>query len=237
MVEQDSALGGRAVAVVPARGGSKGIPRKNLVPLLGMPMLLYTIRAARAVPRIEGILLSTDDAEIATVAREQGVCAVERPKELARDDSPTEPCVIHAMDWWAEREGADPEWVVLLQPTAPLRIAADIEAAFDVLLRTEADCVLSVVERREFHWDRRGDLGVPKWDISKRPRRQDLRPDYIENGAIYISRSRLYREGGNRLGGKIALSVMPPERSVDVDEPSDLLLVEQLLRNRGTENG
>lgn len=198
-------------------------------------MMVYTIRAAKAVSRIDEVLLSTNNEEIASVAKDEGVRVVERPDELARDDSPTEPCVLHAMDCWAEENGTDPEWVVLLQPTTPLRTSADIEQAFEVLDRTGADCVLSVVERREFRWVRDGDLGKPKWDIANRPRRQDLHPDYIENGAVYISHSRLYRERGNRLGGKIALSVMPSERSIDVDEPSDLVLVENILRNRREE--
>jgi N-acylneuraminate cytidylyltransferase len=235
MVEHAGASRRTAIAVIPARGGSKGIPRKNLVPVAGVPMMVYTIRAAQAVSRIGEILLSTNDEEISSVAKKEGVRVIKRPDELARDDSPTEPSVLHAMDCWHAENGTDPEWVVLLQPTAPLRSPADIERAFGVLDETGADCVLSVVERREFRWDRNGGLGVPQWDISHRPRRQDLDPDYIENGAVYISRSTLYREKGNRLGGRIALSVMPPERSIDVDEPSDLLLVENFLRNRGEE--
>lgn len=226
-----------AIAIVPARGGSKGIPRKNLVPLQGTPMMVYTIRAGLGCDRIGAVVVSTDDAEIAEVAQKEGAHVVERPPELARDDSPTEPCVLHAMDWWKEREGCDPAWVVLLQPTAPLRDSSDIDEAFKILERTGADCVLSVRERREFHWELRGDLGFPKWDIANRPRRQDLVPDYIENGAIYITRSELYREEGNRLGGRIALSVMPGERSVDVDEPEDIPLVEEYLRRRNEEDG
>jgi N-acylneuraminate cytidylyltransferase len=222
-----------AIAIVPARGGSKGIPRKNLVPLLGIPMLSYTLRAAREVEEISKVLVSTDNEEIAEVARAEGALVIERPVELARDDSPTEPCIVHAMDRWREREGADPDWVVLLQPTAPLRQAEDIRRAFQTLESTGADSILSVVERREFRWVREGEMGRPLWDIENRPRRQDLIPDYVENGAIYITRSSLYREGGNRLGGSIALSVMPAERSIDVDEPSDLLLVENFLRKIG----
>lgn len=221
-----------AIAIVPARGGSKGIPRKNLIPLLGVPMLVYTLRASMGCDWIAKTLVSTDDGEIAEVARAEGAEVVERPSELATDRSPTEPAVLHAMDWWKEREGSDPDWVVLLQPTAPLRDSSDIDQAFKILARTGADCVLSVRERREFHWEVRGDLGFPKWDIANRPRRQDLAPDTIENGAIYITRSSLYRSGGNRLGGKIAVSVMPGERSVDVDEAEDIPLVEAYLRQR-----
>ncbi|MCA9429535.1 MAG: hypothetical protein KC940_03400, partial [Candidatus Omnitrophica bacterium] len=102
--------------------------------------------------------------------------------------------------------------------------------AFKILEKSGADCILSVMERREFHWEREGDFGVAQWDIDHRPRRQELRPDLIENGAIYISRADLYRKRGNRLGGKIALYEMPLERSIDVDEPFDLWLVESTLR-------
>ncbi len=222
----------RQVAIIPARGGSKGIPRKNLQPLQGVPLIAHTIRAARECARIDSVLVSTEDSEIATVAEREGALVVPRPSELARDDSPTEPCILHAMDWWRERKGEDPAVVVLLQPTSPLRDSTDIERAFTIYVGAEADSLLSAVERREFHWEERDGLGIPKWDIRKRPRRQELTPDLIENGAIYITKSSVYREHGNRLGGRIAVYRMPPERSIDVDEPFDLLLAEMLLDKR-----
>lgn len=219
-----------SIAIIPARGGSKGIPRKNLAPLLGVPLVAYSIRAARESHRFAAVLVSTDDAEIAQVARGEGALVVERPPDLARDESPTEPCILHALDWWKECQGSDPDWAALLQPTSPLRDSTDIRQAFTILATTGADSVLTVVERREFHWRAEGGLGVPLWDIRNRPRRQELPPDFIENGAIYITRSWVYRKLTNRLGGNIALSVMPAERSIDVDEPIDLWLVEMALR-------
>ncbi|MCA9447441.1 MAG: acylneuraminate cytidylyltransferase family protein [Candidatus Omnitrophica bacterium] len=220
----------RTIAIIPARGGSKGIPKKNLALIDGVPLVAYTIRAALGVDQIEDVLVSTDDEEIAAVALKEGASVIRRPEELARDDSPTEPCVLHAMEKWEETEGVLLDWVVLLQPTAPLRDSTDIANAFKILEKSGADCILSVMERREFHWEREGDFGVAQWDIDHPPRRQELRPDLIENGAIYISRADLYRKRGNRLGGKIALYEMPLERSIDVDEPFDLWLVESTLR-------
>ncbi len=220
----------KTIAIIPARGGSKGIPKKNLAPIDGIPMLAYTIRAGMAVDRIDSVLVSTDNEEIAAVALKEGAAVIRRPEELAQDNSPTEPCVLHAMEKWEEAEGISLDWVVLLQPTAPLRDSSDIQGAFKILDDSGADCVLSVMERREFHWEKEGLLGTPKWDIDNRPRRQELRPDLIENGAIYISKANLYRDQGNRLGGKIALYEMPLERSIDVDEPFDLWLVEGYLR-------
>jgi len=237
MAHEDHPETHSTIAVIPARGGSKGIPRKNLVPIGGLPMIVYTIRAALAVPRIGAVLVSTDDGEIGEICRAEGARVVERPPELATDESPTEPAVVHVLNGWKAERERDPEWVVLLQPTSPLRDSRDIEEAFRILDVTGADCVLSVVERREFRWERRGDWGFPRWDIAHRPRRQDLTPDYVENGAIYISRSSYYREGGNRLGGKIALAVMSPEHSVDVDEPADLRLVDCLMGIRGLKHG
>jgi N-acylneuraminate cytidylyltransferase len=225
--------GSFSIAIIPARGGSKGIPRKNLALVLGVPLVAYTIRAAKGCAPISAVLVSTDDPEIAELAESEGAMAVLRPPDLARDESPTEPCVLHAMDWWKEKVGNDPDWVALLQPTSPLRDSSDLAQGFTIAASTGADSVLSVVEKKEFRWDVRGDLAVPRWDIKNRPRRQELVPDYIENGAIYITRPWVYRELGNRLGGKIALSVMPPERSIDVDEPFDLWLVEMALRHGG----
>ena len=200
----------------------------------GVPMLAYTIRAALGVERIKAVLVTTDDEEIAAVALREGAAVIRRPAELALDTSPTEPCVLHAMEKWEEAEGISLDWVVLLQPTAPLRDSSDIAGAFTILDNSGADCVLSVMERREFHWVREGDFGAPRWDIDNRPRRQELRPDLIENGAIYISRADLYRTKGNRLGGKIALYEMPLERSIDVDESFDLWLVDAYLRYKKT---
>ncbi|MCG3199525.1 MAG: N-acylneuraminate cytidylyltransferase [bacterium] len=195
-------------------------------------MIAHTIRAAKGCARVDSVLVSTEDKEIASVAEREGALVVPRPAQLAQDSSPTEPCILHAMDWWLERNGEDPAIVVLLQPTSPLRDSTDIEQAFTIYDRAEADCLLSVVERREFHWEEREGLGNPKWDIRNRPRRQELAPDLIENGAIYITKSSVYREQGNRLGGRIALYRMPPERSIDVDEPFDLLLAGMLLEKR-----
>jgi N-acylneuraminate cytidylyltransferase len=221
-----------SIAIIPARGGSKGIPRKNLAPVLGVPLIAYSIRAARESQRFAAVLVSTEDAEIARVAHGEGALVVERPPDLARDDSPTEPCILHALDWWKESQGSDPDWVALLQPTSPLRDSKDIQQAFTILATTGADSVLTVVEKKEFHWRAEGSVGVPLWDIRNRPRRQELQPDFVENGAIYITRSWVYRQSANRLGEKIALSVMPAERSIDVDEPFDLRLVEMILRQR-----
>lgn len=217
------------IAIIPARGGSKGIPRKNLALVGGAPLVVHSIRAGLGCPAVDAVIVSTDDEEIANVAVKAGAEVVWRPDELARDDSPTEPCILHVMDDWQSRQGKDPDWVVLLQPTSPLRDSNDIEHALKILHESKADAVLSVFERREFRWKAQGIFGIPGWDIQNRPRRQELDPDYVENGALYVTRSEIYRIHCNRLGGKIALSVMPPERSIDVDEPFDLWLVERMF--------
>lgn len=224
------------IAVIPARGGSKGIPKKNLALLQGQPMIFYTIHAARQSGLFDGILVSSDDPEILDYAMGCGVLGVQRPAELARDDSPTEPTVLHAMDWWAEAQRSEPEVVCLLQPTSPLRTSRDILDAEKLFTQCGADSLLSVTEKREFHWRVDGGRAIPAWDISHRPRRQKLEPIYVENGAIYITRSPIYREQKNRLGGKMVLYPMPPERSVDIDEPFDLRLAEGLLHSQGIQS-
>lgn len=222
-----------SIAVIPARGGSKGIPGKNLKLLHGKPLISYTIQAASESGIFQGILVTSDDPEILRFAENAGVFAVQRPPELAQDHSPTEPAVLHAMDWWKQNQGSEPDIISLLQPTSPLRDCTDIQRAYKILLQCEADSLLSVTERREFCWRLEGDTAIPHWDISHRPRRQDLVPDFVENGAIYFTRSFIYRRYQNRLGGKIAWYQMPVERSVDIDEPFDLRLAEALLLSQG----
>jgi N-acylneuraminate cytidylyltransferase len=177
-------------------------------------------------------LVSTEDSEIAQVACEYGAEVIDRPMELAMDDSPTEPVILHALDVLRDQAGCDPEWVVLLQATSPLRDSADLERAFEIRDNCGADCVVSVTECREFRWREETGRGYPCWNIEKRPRRQELTPDFVENGAIYITHSKLYRQNGNRLGGTIALCPLAADHAVDVDEPFDLFLVRKILEYR-----
>ncbi len=206
--------------LIPARGGSKGIPRKNIVDCAGRPLMAWTIEAA--LDALGAAYVSTEDAEIADVARHWGAEVIDRPAELAGDHTPTEDVVIHALGQ------VEAEAVVLLQATSPTRISWDIQKALKHFERHGYDSLLSL----------HGVGGHCLWQTSEegivplyagRVRRQDAPLYLIENGAIYISKARCYTEYQNRLAGKVGHYIMGECR--DVDTASDLMMVtEELMR-------
>ena len=157
------------LAVIPARGGSKGIPRKNLVPIAGKPLIVWTIEQALDVPGLE-VAVSTEDAEIAAVSREAGARVIERPADLAQDDTPTEPVVLHALEV-TERSSGPVEAVLLLQATSPVRRPGTLARAVADLSRRGLDSLVGVVEQPPFLWSQDADgLARPAYDHLHRPR-------------------------------------------------------------------
>lgn len=215
------------VALIPARGGSKGIPRKNLVPLGGRPLLAWTIDAALESRAVTRTVVSTEDDEIAVAARELGAEVLSRPPGLAADDTPMQPVIAHALD---ELEGSDV--LVLLQPTSPLRRAQHVDEAVELLLGTGADSVVSVVEVP--HRYRPGSLMALDGDRLVRPAddhagtRQEKPLVYARNGPAVLA-LRPGRIGTDLYGGDCRPYVMGARESLDVDEPFDLELAELLL--------
>jgi CMP-N,N'-diacetyllegionaminic acid synthase len=235
-----AAPGRRVLAVIPARGGSKGVPRKNVRPVCGRPLIAYTIDAALAAgPLLHRVIVSTEDEEIAAVARE---CGAEvpflRPAELAGDRVPTAPVLQHATRFVEEQEGSAVDWVLLLQPTDPLREVEDIEASCALAFRGGCDSVISVVQVLAEHpilMKRiEGDRLLPYCIEEKEgTRRQDYQPPaYMRNGAIYLTRRDVVMERGSLWGEVIRPYVMPEERSVGIDSELDLKLVELLMAER-----
>jgi CMP-N-acetylneuraminic acid synthetase len=231
----------RVLGLVPARGGSKGVRRKNLRPLAGKPLLQYTAEAARAAERLARVLLSTDDPEIAEVGRRCGLWApFLRPPDLAADETPMFPVVAHALDW-LRGEGEEFDAVCLLQPTSPLRRATDIDACVDRLAESGADCVVSVLPvpaRYNPHWvylaGESGFLRLALGDPEPIARRQDLPPAFHRDGSIYVSRVDVIRRRGSLYGTKALAYPIDPDRSVNLDDESDWRRAEHLLsRARG----
>jgi CMP-N,N'-diacetyllegionaminic acid synthase len=220
-----------SLAIIPARGGSKGIARKNLREIGGRPLIEWSIRAALSSARLGRVVVSTDDAEIADVARRVGAdVPFRRPPELALDTTPTEPVMLHALDE-LQRTGYRPDVVVLLQPTSPVRRPGSIDAALELLEHSGADSVLSVCENHHFFWKNR-DAPQALYDYRHRPRRQDIGPAeqwYRENGSIYVTRTSVLRSERNRLGGRIAMHVVSEAESWEVDSEADLRVVEALM--------
>ena len=226
----------KVLAIVPARGGSMGIPGKNLHPLAGKPLILYTIEQALAAPMVTRIVVSTDSIEIADVARKGGAEVVIRPAELAGHSAPSESALLHVLDQLRASEGYEPDLVVFLQPTSPLRSASDIEQAIAALEREHADSLFSACPSHGFVW-RNGPAGVVplNYDPKLRPRRQGAPEDLVENGSIYVFKPWVLIESGCRLGGTIAVFRMSALDSLQIDEPDDIPVVEFLLRTRHPE--
>ncbi len=228
------------LGIIPARGGSKGVPRKNITPVAGKPLIAYTIEAALSTPSLDRVIVSTDDDEIGNVAREYGAdVPFPRPPELARDDTLVLPVLLHALSWLSEHESYRPEYIMLLQPTSPLRAAEDIESAVNIAITTRADAVVSVsAVHRHPYWMKRvtedGRLTdfLPAEQIPSR--RQELPQIYALNGAIYLSDTRVLLERQTFYTDRTYAYVMPPERSLDIDSPWELYLAELILRDKGT---
>jgi CMP-N-acetylneuraminic acid synthetase len=228
------------LALIPARGGSKGIPRKNIAPCAGKPLIAWTCDAAKEATCLTRTIVSTDDREIAEVAAAHGAAApFLRPSELATDSARSVDVANHALDWLEREQGWRADVLVLLQPTSPLRTARHIDEAF-ALLRPDLDSVVSVVEvpHRYKPWAilelaeghlRHTHQGEPSFD---RHRRQGQPRLYTRNGpAVVLTQVRTIR-AGSHYGERSAPYVMSQADSTDIDEPYDLELAEWQLRRR-----
>jgi CMP-N,N'-diacetyllegionaminic acid synthase len=229
----------KVLGVVPARGGSKGIPRKNLVPLRGKPLLAYTAEAALAAKSLTRTVLSTEDEEIARVGRSYGLdVPFLRPQELALDNTPSIP-VIQDVVRRLEAGGEVYDAIFILQPTNPLRSVNDIDGSIELLERTGADSVISFVDVGEKHPARMKFLGPdgrvidpPFKEQFEGQRRQDLPQLYLRNGAVYVTRRQVLMEHNSVQGRDCRAWIIPEERACNIDTPFDLFLAEQMLKYR-----
>lgn len=219
------------LGVIPARGGSKGVPRKNLRALGGKPLLAHSIEAARASKGLTRVVVSTEDEEITLVAKAHGSEVVQRPAELARDDSLTEPVLLHAVDQLAA-EGFRADAVATLEPASPLRSARLIDACVGRLLRGDCDAVLTVVETRACYGrllpgDRFEHL------VPGQPRRRQLRqPLYEESSAVYVTLVDALRRAGSVLGTNPVAVVAEAAEAIDINTELDLAIAEGMLAHR-----
>lgn len=234
----------KILGIITARGGSKGIPGKNLKPLAGRALLAYTVDAARDSGALDRVILSTEDAAIADAVRTLG-CEVPfmRPEELSRDETPHLPVIQHAAQWMREHAAYQADAVMILQPTSPLRSADDITAAARLLESSGADSVVSVTAvsahahpMRMLRIDERGNavLFATGEPVRRRiNRRQDLPDAWVMNGAIYACRTSLLFDAQPSLyGDRVAAYAMPPERSVSIDDVDDWAAAERALARR-----
>lgn len=229
----------KIIGVIPARGGSKGIPGKNIKPCAGKPLIGYTIEAAQQSELLDGCIVTTDDQDIARVAREFGAdVPFMRPAELATDTARGIDVMMHAYTWACDHRG-NYDYCMLLQPTSPMRTAHDIDEAIRMAVDHDADSVMSMYELI--------DMSLPKMKVIREHRiypllqdegtttqqRNAAEPIYKRNCAIYLTKGNILMNG-NLFGEAQYAYVMPNERSVDINEPFDFELAELLLNKQKT---
>lgn len=206
------------------------MPRKNIRPLAGEPLIGHTLRAAKQVAEIDLLVVSTDDAEISAVAREYGVQVIDRPAELAADNSSTEVALLHALDK-LESEGQRFDVILVLEPTSPLRSAATILDAITTCVEGDAPSVLAVRETRENIGFVRDGLFVPVVPGAPR-RRQDRKPLYVESSTIYACKVDYLRRTGTLVAENWGALVVPVEEVADINTEEDFWWLEFLMEKR-----
>jgi N-acetylneuraminate synthase len=233
---RESSARKRVLALIVARGGSKTLPRKNLQPVAGHPLIAHTFLAAKQSRKLDRIIISTNDTEIAAVAQEYGIeVPFKRPDELAGDSSHVIDASLHAVQWLETHDNYRPDFVLLLQPTSPLRTAMDIDAAIELAEKEHTDAVVSVTPADQHPYlmkkiDSAGHLSTFFDTNLSRSRRQDLPSVYSLNGAIYLVRRTLLLEAKSWCPDNALGYVMPPDRSIDINDAGDLQIADLRLR-------
>lgn len=226
------------IALVTGRGGSKRLPGKNVRSLAGKPLIAWSVEAGLQARSIHRVIVSTDDAAIAEAANRAGAeTPFMRPEHLSGDHASHAGVIAHALDWYLETEGDDPEFMCLLQPTSPLRTGADIDALMALVQESGADCGVAMSPARvhpaymySLTDDHRAKPFLPP--ASGYQRSQDLEPAYFVNGAAYVLRPETFRKRNTVLSSDLIAYVMPEERSIDIDEERDFARAEEAMRKR-----
>ena len=226
----------KILGVIPARGGSKGIPNKNIVEFGGSPLISYTIKAGLGSKMLTHCIVSTDSDEIANVAQSCGALVpFKRPDELSGDTALSLPVIQHAVRFMEQQQKCKYDAVVMLQPTTPLRSAKDIDNSLNLLFSTNSDSVISVVDVEGHHplrmkriVDGRLINYIDQGYEDMRPR-QKLPPVYIRNGAVYATKRDILMKKNSFVGSDVRAHIMPYDRSINIDNIGDLFLAKSLL--------
>lgn len=217
------------LAVIPARGGSKGIPRKNVRLMNGKPLIYYAIHNAKNCPSIDDVVVSSDDEEILKIASSYGVETMTRDSELAKDAVTLDPVIYDAVCTMEKKKGIQYDVVITLQVTSPLLSSDTLDKALESFLASSDDTYISVVNKPHLSWTKKDGCYVPNYE--KRLNRQQLPPNYLETGAFLITR-RECMEVNSRIGKKVSVYEMPEREAVDIDAASDWVLCEHELKKK-----
>ncbi len=221
------------LAIIPARGGSKGIPGKNIKKINGKSLLYYTINASLKSKYISKTIVSTDDIKIAREAKKNGSEVINRPKNLANDKAQIEPVMTHVLKKLKKNESYIPDIIILLQNTSPLRTSKHIDSAFQQFKRTKLDSILSASPSHQFIWRTKKKIAKPfNYNPNHRSNRQEISKDFKENGAIYITKYQKFLKSKCRISGKTGIYEMPEHKSFEVDSKIDLSIIEFLLKTQ-----
>lgn len=229
----------KILGIIPARGGSKGVPEKNIRTLNGQPLIYYTIQAARQSAMLTEFVVSTESEKIAGICKEYDVeFPFMRPEELAEDLVESHPVIRHALDEMERINKVKYEYFIMLQPTTPLRTAQDIDESLNILISTGADSVVSVVDVGGTHPMRMkrivgGNILINYIDqgFENMKPRQELPPVYIRNGAIYASKCSVLHDLGVLVGEDCRANVMPQDRSINIDTMVDFIVADYMLKD------
>jgi CMP-N,N'-diacetyllegionaminic acid synthase len=219
------------MAIIPARGGSKGIPLKNLKLLNGKPLIDYSINGSLKSKFITRTIVSSDHPKILNRAEKLGAEIIKRPKNLATDSSQLEPVIEHCLNHFKLKENYVPDIIILLQNTSPLRTKKHIDDALSTFLDSKFDSLMSCYNSHYFLWNLKKNILIPKNHNPKnRTNRQQMNNQFIENGAIYITKYNAFKKSHCRISGKIGLFKMSEKVSIDIDTKEDLDQVRKLLK-------
>jgi len=220
----------QVIAIILARGGSKGIPRKNVLDFAGHPLVAWTVIQAKLSKEVDEVYISSDSDEILEIAEKYGAKIIKRPAEISGDSAKSEEAIIHALSIL----GADQEMIIMLEPTAPLRKAEDIDNCIKMFRKEEWDSCFSGALLQDFLlWkkDKNGNLNSLNHDYKNQGPRQERQPDYVENGAIFVFKPEIMVNEKNRFGGKIGLFPNNFWQSFEIDDPEDWEFVELIFSN------
>ena len=226
-----SVIDSKFLIVVPARGGSKGVPRKNLRMVGNYPLIGWSIRSGQESNHPRTVVVSTDDDDIAAIATSNGAFSLKRPAELATDTSQTELTIAHVLDVIPDAHSYS--HIVLLQPTAPIRRVGLVDQAIEKMLSDGSDSLVGVVESSPFIWKGSTTNATPQYDVAQRPMRQSFAASdlsYRETGNIYITTVDAFRNSGCRVSSKTSMFVLNTAEGLDIDTEFDIELADTLLR-------